>query len=83
VPRRASVPVCIGLATTMLLVLYSWPLVRGYGRTDSNLSALPLDYGRNLAVTLMVLWVCVTVWIATRWARDKRHDARPRSRKPE
>ena len=63
VPRRAVVPVRLGLATTGLLVLYAWPLVRGYGRSESNPSALPLDYSRNLVVSLLVIWLGVGIWI--------------------
>lgn len=63
-PRRAAVPVQLGLATSGLLFLYAWPLVRGYGRRESNPSALPLDYGRNFAVSLIVIWAGVGLWIA-------------------
>ena len=62
-PRRAVVPVRLGLATSGLLILYAWPLARGYGRRESNPSALPLDYGRNLIVSLITIWILVGLWI--------------------
>jgi hypothetical protein len=71
-PRRAVVPVRLGLATTGLLVLYAWPLVRGYGRTESNPSALPLDYTRNLVISLLVIWLIVGIWIMASSLHDHR-----------
>ena len=61
-PRRAVVPVRLGLASTALVTLYAWPLVRGYGRAASNPTALPLDYRRNLVISLVAIWIAVAVW---------------------
>ncbi len=72
-PRPAVVPVRLGLATTALLVAFAWPLVRGYGRRDSNPTALPLDYGRNLALSLVAVWLVVVAAIATSVVRRRRH----------
>jgi hypothetical protein len=72
-PRRAVVPVRLGLATSALLVIVAWPLVRGYGRRESNPSALPLDYGRNLVACLLVVWAAVGAWIVADFIRDRRH----------
>jgi hypothetical protein len=69
----AVVPVRLGLATTGLLTLYAWPLVRGYGRAASNPTALPLDYSRNLVVSLIVTWTAVAAWIAAIAVRSRRH----------
>ena len=80
VPRRAVVPVRLGLATTGLLVLYAWPLVRGYGRRESNPSALPLDYGRNLVVSLLVIWLGVGIWITATSLHLHRRDRGPTGR---
>lgn len=76
-PHRVVLPVRIGLATTALLMLYTWPLVRGYGRRASNPSALPLSYGRNLLVSVIAVWVAVALWIAVRVVRDRWHFVRP------
>jgi hypothetical protein len=64
-PRRTVLPVRVGLASTALVVLYSWPVVRGYGRNPANPSVLPLAYGRNLGLTLILVWSAVAVWIAS------------------
>jgi hypothetical protein len=61
VPAPARSPIRLGLAATALLVVLTWPLVQGWGRRTTNPSALPLDYGRNLLATLVVLWTVVIV----------------------
>jgi hypothetical protein len=48
-----------GLIASGLVTLYSFPFVRGYGRSPTNPSALPLNYGRGLAVVLVGIWVVV------------------------
>ena len=55
------VPVRVGLAISALLALLTWPQVRGYGERPATPSALPLDYTRNAAVALGVIWVAVAV----------------------
>jgi hypothetical protein len=65
-PSAARTPVRIALAASVLLVAFSWPLVQGWGRRASNPSALPLDYGRNLMVSLLVVGVITAVTIAVR-----------------
>lgn len=79
-PRAAVVPVRLGLATSALLIAFAWPLVRGYGRRESNPTALPLDYGRNLLLTLVVVWLTVFAAIATKTLRA--HHARPDEQGP-
>jgi hypothetical protein len=63
-PAVARNPVRIALAMSVLLVMFSWPLVRRWGARESNPSLLPLDYGRNLVVGLVAIWV-VTASIVT------------------
>lgn len=65
-PHWARVPVRLGLAFTALMVLISWPLVRPYGRRANIPSFLPLDYGRNLAILLALIWAVVIVALVTR-----------------
>jgi hypothetical protein len=55
------VPVRVGLVISALLALLTWPQVRGYGERPATPSALPLDYTRNAAVALGVIWVAVAV----------------------
>ncbi len=74
-PAAARLPVRLGLALSLLLTALFWPVVRGWGRTPSVPSALPLDYGRNLVAVLAVTWLAVGADVAVRVVR-----ARPRTR---
>lgn len=58
-PYRA--PIQGGLFTSAVVVLFSLPLVRGYGRAPSNPSALPNDYGRNMVFVLALVWIVVAI----------------------
>jgi hypothetical protein len=64
VPRRAAVPARLGLAASALITALAVPLVRRYGARDSNPSLLPLRYGRNLALALLITWIVVVVTAA-------------------
>jgi hypothetical protein len=66
VPAVARGPVRGALALTAILVAFSYPLVRRLGARESNDSALPLDYGRNLLVVLAVVWVGAALVVAGR-----------------
>ena len=72
VPVPARRPVRIGLAFSALLVLISWPAVRGYGQRANNPSLLPLDYGRNLLLLLGLVWLIVLATVAWRVWEDRR-----------
>jgi Na+-translocating ferredoxin:NAD+ oxidoreductase RnfE subunit len=61
VPERARIPIRIALAASAIVSVFAWPLVQGWGRRDANPSALPLDYGRNLAGALVAIWVAALV----------------------
>lgn len=70
-PAPARSPVRIGLAISGCLTAIAWPLVRRWGASVANPSALPLDYGPNLALVLAVGWLVVlfAVLIRMRGAR--------------
>lgn len=73
-PPPARRPVQLALAASALLVLFTWPVVRGYGRDAAIPSALPLDYTRNLVGALVAIWVVALVWSvvgAVRSGRDR------------
>lgn len=70
-PDAARLPVRLGLALSALLTLVFWPVVRGWGRSASVPSALPLDYGRNLVAVLALVWLVVGVAVVVR-ARRRR-----------
>jgi hypothetical protein len=59
----------VGLAITALTVVYAWPLIRGYGASATLPSALPLDYGRNTVLALLVVWTIVGIWAGTALTR--------------
>lgn len=65
-PARARTEVRLGLIATAMLTLFTWPLVQGWGRRNTNPSALPLDYARNLGVALVAVWFVVVVSITVR-----------------
>jgi hypothetical protein len=58
-PAGAVVPARLGLAASALIVAVAFPLVRGYGERGANPSLLPLDYGRNLAIALGLVWLVI------------------------
>lgn len=56
-----------GLIASTIVSLYAFPFVRGYGRSPTMPSALPLNYGRGLLIILAVIWTVVAVLAL--WAR--------------
>lgn len=74
-PVAARLPVRLGLALSVLLTVLFWPVVRGWGRSPSVPSALPLDYGRNLVVVLALVWLTAGVTVVVRIVRARRERA--------
>lgn len=74
VPDVARGPVRAGFAVSTMFVLFAWPLIHRWGRRPTNSSTLPLDYGRNLTIVLVVVWLVVGAVIFRR--RTTRHDRR-------
>lgn len=64
------------LATSVLLALVTWPLVRGYGRLRDNPTVLPLDYGANLIGAVVAIWI-VAIAATVRSNRCRRREHRP------
>ena len=71
-PYRAIVG--CGMIASAIVALYAFPFVRGYGRSPTMPSALPLNYGRGLAVILAVIWLVVMALSV--WARRRARPAR-------
>lgn len=71
-PDVAKLPVRLALALSALLTVMFWPVLRGWGRSPSVPSALPLDYGRNLVVVLALVWASAGVVVAVRVRRARR-----------
>jgi len=71
-PPWVRPPVWFALAATGVLVAFSWPLVRGWGRRDANPSLLPFDYGRNLVVAVAVIWGVALADVVRRTVQQRR-----------
>ncbi|MDQ6928153.1 MAG: hypothetical protein M3159_05750 [Actinomycetota bacterium] len=79
VPARVRPPVTAGLFVSAAVVLYSYPLVRGFGRFAAfNSSRLPNNYATGLVVVLAAIWVVTGVLVAVRL---RRHQSRHQSRR--
>lgn len=65
-PVPARFPVQLGLALSALFTVMFWPVVRGWGRSASVPSALPLDYARNLVIVLAIIWAGVGLAVVVR-----------------
>jgi hypothetical protein len=70
-PTAVRRPVQAGLATTAVVTVFAWPLLRGYSRRASNRSVLPLDYTRSYVIVLCLVWGSVLVLIASGAARRR------------
>ncbi len=68
-PRGVRGPVAAGVAATGVVLAFSYPLLRHFGRRADNPSLLPLDYARNVALVLMVVWVVVAAVVVRRARR--------------
>ena len=61
VPSHLRRPLITGLVLSGILTLYSYPLVRGFGRSAATPSRLPNNYAAGLVTVLIVVWVAVIV----------------------
>lgn len=71
VPRIHRGTVRAAIAVSALATALSWPAVRRYGTKPGNPSALPRPYGRNLAITVMVVWLVAALLVVTRTLRAR------------
>jgi len=60
-PRSARGPVTAGLAATAVVLAFSYPLLRAFGRRADNPSILPLDYPRDVALVCGIVWATVAL----------------------
>ena len=70
-PARLRGPVRGAAALSLLVTIFAIPLVRSFGRHAGNSSTLPLDYARNLAVVLVLVWVAAAAVVAWRTVRAR------------
>ena len=69
IPLRFRAPFQSGLIASAIIVLTTWPLVRGYGLRSDNASALPNKYLAGLAMVLVVVWSAVAFFAVRGWRR--------------
>ncbi len=72
VPVAARAAVRAAAFVTAALLAVAVPLVLGYGRRPDDPSTLPLDYGRGLAATLVVVWAASLTGALVRRRADRR-----------
>ena len=70
-PQRAA-PCWAAGALTVLILVFSRPLVAGWGRRPGNSPTLPHDYGRYVVALLVGVWAVSGVVIAVRARRLRR-----------
>ena len=61
-------------AFSAIVVLFSWPVLRGYGRHPGNSSTLPRNYTAGVAWVIGGVWVVTLVLIGFRALRRGRMD---------
>ena len=76
VPDWARPPVQAGLYASLVLTLFTIPMLVGAGRLPDNPTILPLNYARGLQLVLAAIWVAAAVWAGYRW-RDRKPVAAP------
>jgi hypothetical protein len=76
VPVRARSAVRVAAYLSLILVVVALPFVFGLCRRPDDPSALPLNYGRGLAIALAAVWLgtAAVLLIGRRIARLRVHD---------
>ena len=79
VPSQARAVTAAAAYVSGVLFAVALPLVLGLGRRPDDPSALPLNYGRGLLISLAVVWLAAG---ATLLYRRQRRPARPPTAEP-
>jgi hypothetical protein len=58
-PAAIKAPIQAGFIASAIITAMTWPLLRGYGASERNPSALPNNYATNLLLVLSLLWLAV------------------------
>jgi hypothetical protein len=74
VPVRTRAGVRVAAYLSLTLVVVALPFVLGFGRRPDDPSALPLNYGRGLAIALAAVWLGTAAVLVAR--RRVRHPSR-------
>lgn len=76
-PSPVRGPARAAAAFSALVTAFAWPSVQRFGERPTNPSALPLDYGRNLAVVLVLTWGVALAVVVLRVLSGIRSRPRP------
>jgi hypothetical protein len=71
-PQWMRGPIAAALVLSGLVLLFSYPLLRAFGRREANPSILPLDYGRNVIVVVAIVWAVALAVVVVRLLRRQR-----------
>jgi len=71
-PAPVRGPVRGALVLSAIVVVFSYPLLRGFGRHELNASTLPGDYPASVAVVVGLIWSAAVALIAVRALRRRR-----------
>ena len=80
VPGQARAATAAAAYISGALIAVALPLVLGLGRTPDEPSALPLNYGRGLLISLAVVWLAAAaIAVTAPFRRRRRADGSPTS----
>lgn len=70
-PPVARGPVRAACAVSAMFVIFAYPLLHRWGQHPTNSSTLPLEYGRNLVILIVIVWTMALATIAQRIVRTR------------
>lgn len=65
-----------GLVASVVIAVYSYPFVRGFGQSPNLPSALFINYGRGLVIVLALIWLVVATLCLVSVRRTHREASR-------
>lgn len=72
VPPWGRPPVIGALFVSATVMLFAYPLVRGYGRfAEYNASRLPNNYAHGLLIVLAAIWAVTALFVIIRFRRHR------------
>ncbi len=70
-PRWLRTPAIWAIATTIMLSLFAWPFIRGYGRNPGVPSLLNRNYAAGLAWYVAAVWTVAAGWALVRFRSSR------------
>lgn len=61
-PATVRAPVRAGLFASAAVLAVAYPALRGFGRSSTNPTELPLDYTTAVATSLGIVWAAAALW---------------------